>query len=66
MLLERVRDVPRSQLLLSQERESTLSVTGGEGALGCWKGGAGSFGSQAPAGFVRAAGSFGKETGAAL
>lgn len=46
-------------MLLSQERESTLPVTGGEKALG-------SFVLQGPAGFVRAAGSVEKETGAAL
>lgn len=50
---------------MSQERESTLPGTGGERALGCWKGGAGSFALQEPAGFVRAAGSVGKETAAA-
>lgn len=56
----------RSELLLSQERESTVPVAGGERALGCWKGGAGSFGLQGPAGFVRAAVSVERETGAAL
>lgn len=43
-----------------------LPVTGGERALGCWKGVAGSFGLQGPADFARAAGSVVKETGAAL
>lgn len=51
---------------MSQERESTLSVTGGERAFGYWKGDAGSFDLQGPAGFAWAAGSVVKETGAAL
>lgn len=41
-------------------------VTGVDRALDCWKGTAGSFGLQGPAGFAGAAGSVEKETGAAL
>lgn len=63
MLLECVRDVQRSQLLLSQEKESTLQSLR---ALDCWEGTAGSFGLQGPAGFAGAAASVEKETGAGL